>query len=576
MGKKKSTRSVGSSNSKNSSSTQHASNVSSSSSVSTTKSGKSKKPNSSKRKSKNKAELPPTTPPRERVQSDPVDLDNMVDTLNRSHEMGGDISPAETFDTVPLSESPSRSFDSSRSASQPKRKDGKSRLRSKGVDDSHSNDYLPATLLNFDSPNGKSQGNGNGTSKVVIEHKIKDSNNKGGSRSGVGGCGTYMCLLKPLLLFLFLATILAGAASVYGWLFKFPDLNKQVRALESEISRLESENDRYERLNNQLNITVDDLEDVRDDLNGTAAELEGVASALNTTKDQIVLVIEELKESNEAYAEYNQGLQANVAQLGGEVAFFKEALEELSAEHSILKTTTTALQDLANTFSSTTIEQGETVAVLKETLEAFQAENDRLEDFNEKLESGLNYLNETLFANGNIVESSAATLSDISEALGERVQQQQRSTLQQLEISYRQLLTAWDCDYRDVFRSEPFGQDFDAVISGVPLPADVRTYLDDRVLSRMCLDLQDFEEYLSSTVAGGVTSNQLIRAVVLYTEDAMQYFFDGSEIPMSEWIDAGFRCDLLESPFEGQRSLAVADNDISVRRNLRHGTSREE
>ena len=535
--KKKSTVSVGSNSSSNgSNSTNPVSNVSiaSSSVVSAkSKSGKAKK----SMKSKSTA-LPPRTP------EPPVDLDEMV------------VSPAETFDTVPLEESPSRSFDSTVSYHKQPKKLSKPQQRNSD-DDSAGNDYLPVSLLNFESPRkGNGNKNNGNSSKVVIEHKMKDSHRGNGSRSPFG----MMCLLKPLLLFLFIAAMLSGAASVYGWLFKFPSLNKQVKELENQISRLEAENDRYESLNDQLNLTAYDLEEVKDDLNGTVLELENVASVLNTTTDQVVEVINQLKGQNYEYALLNEGLQDNVEELAGEVNFFREALEELSNEHSILQSTTDSLQELAAQFSDTTVDQKETLAVLKETLDGFQAENDRLEDFNEKLESGLDYLNETLFANGNLVESSAATLSDISEVLGERVQQQQQSTLVQLEISYRQLLAGWDCGFNDVFQ---FGQD--SVIpstNGNLLPVEVQTYLDDRVLSKLCLDFQDFEAYLSSTTTGGgVTSNQLVRAVVLYTEGAMKYYFDGTSngVSLSEWIDASFQCDLLDSPF------VAAQNGINVR-----------
>jgi cell division protein FtsB len=574
--KKKSTRgvSVGSSDSKNSSATNKASNV---------KEGKAPKSSSSSssssstfsfsKRKKNNPLLPPAAvvpstskqaprtpdPLRQRSNSEPVDLDDMADTLSRSNEMG--LSPTDTFDTVPLSASSSIRSSDSRGSYQNKRRETKNRGGNK---DDDSKDYLPVSLLNFDSPQkGSSKKNGNVNSKtVVIEHKMKDSNR--GKSSGGGG-RSFLWMIKPLLIFLLLVALLSGGASVFGWLFKFPSLNKQIKELEEQVSRLEAENDRYEDLNDRLNITVDDLEGVRDDLNGTVTELEGVASALNTTKDQIVSEIEELKAQNFDYAQLNDGLQANVANLAGEVEFFRDALLELSDEHSILKNTTDSLQNLAIQFSDTTFDQNETLKVLKETLEGFQTENDRLEEFNERLETGLDYLNETLFENGNLIESSATTLGSITEILGERVQQQQRSTLMQLEISYRQLLAGWDCDYRDVFRSESYGLDYDSLLpppsGNVLLPQEVQTYIDERVFSKMCLDSDDFNKYLSSTVAEandiGVTSNQLIRAIVLYTEDAMTYYFSAESgtnngnggITLPEWIDASFRCDLLELPF---------------------------
>lgn len=529
------TRSVSSNtSSKGSDSTLPVSHVSVSSSSASSKAKKSSKG------PKPRSPLPPTTP----EHNIPVDLD-------------ADISPADTFDTVPLDQSPSRSFDSTTLSSK-KPPASKLSKQKRGDEEAMDNDYLPVSYLNFESPQKGSKivqtkKNGN-TQKVVIEHKMKD---RGGSGGGSRSLSTYMCLLKPLLLFLFIATVLAGAASVYGWLFKFPDLNRQVKELEGQISRLQAENDRYEELNDILNITTADLEVVRDDLNGTVYQLENVASALNTTTDQVVAVIEELQGQNVEYALLNQGLQNNVEDLAGEVNFFREALEDLSNEHSILQETTTALQGLAEEFSNSTVDQQETLAVLKETLDGFQAENDRLEEFNDKLESGLNYLNETLFANGNLVESSTNTLAEISEVLGERVQQQQQSTLVQLEISYRQLLAGWDCGFNDVFS---FGQGTIIAIGGGSLPLDVQNYLNDRVLSKLCLDYNDFERYLQSTTSGGVTSSALIRSVVLYTEDAMKYYFpadasSGNGVSLQEWKDASFQCGLLESPYVSAQNV---------------------
>jgi hypothetical protein len=106
----------------------------------------------------------------------------------------------------------------------------------------------------------------------------------------------------------------------------------------------------------------------------------------------------------------------------------------------------------------------------------------------------------------------------------------------------------------------------------------------------MCLDPDDFDKYLSSTIAEatdiGVTSNELIRAVVLYTEDAMKYYFpssantgDGggsiSGITLSEWIDASFRCDLLELPFSVNDGIGVRRNQfLHLRRRRRRQRQR--
>merc|ERR1712192_99978 len=269
--------------------------------------------------------------------------------------------------------------------------------------------------------------------------------------------------------------------------------------------------------------------------------------------------------------------------------------------------TTTALQDLATQFANTTIDQNETLQVLQTTLYLFQTENDRLEDFNTNLKDGLEYLNTTLS------DGIDTSLEDITVLLGEQVQQQQSLTLTQLEISYRQLIQNWDCEYRNVFGNEPYGQNYDIpmIVEYDPdadlmvLPSDVHEYITDRVLSKLCVSSDgteddDFLRYLQQTntdvVRDGIISKQLIRSVLLYTDDAMRYYFppaantvtaavvDGIQIgssssstndgvPIDDWVDAGFRCELLPNPYRWS-STATNDN-INLRQRRRQKRKRK-
>jgi len=253
-----------------------------------------------------------------------------------------------------------------------------------------------------------------------------------------------------------------------------------------------------------------------------------------------------------------------------------------------------------NQFYNKTVDQNETLSELRSTLEGFQSENDRLEQFNSKLLNGLDYLNTTLS------EGIDTSLEEITVVLGERVQQQQLLTLKQLEISYRQLIQNWDCGYRDVFSNEPYGQNFDIPMIGYDpnsdrllLPESVTRYINDRVLSKLCLSTSnyntddDFLMYLqrTNTDPRGITSNQLIRSVALYTDEALKHYFPTSSsssssistivddtlpansieigkrnedsnnnnnnneddgaggITIDDWINAGFRCELIPQPF---------------------------
>mmetsp|Transcript_19719 Transcript_19719/g.22742 ORF Transcript_19719/g.22742 Transcript_19719/m.22742 type:complete len:626 (+) Transcript_19719:169-2046(+) len=523
-------------------------------------------------------DLETPVPLRQRSRSQPVDLDEMVDTMaDNNNVQHASVSPTGTFDTVPLSHT--RSFQSYSSESPATQNNG---------------NYLPVSLLNFDSSNGNNRSNNNDNNSnntVVIEHKLKESSSKSSKSSSnitkgsiSSGVGSLFCILKSLLPFLLIMAVVGSAASIYGWIFKFPTLSQEVKALEeqvvrlnteidrmtTEIDRLGLENDRYASLNTRLNVTVDELEDVQDDLNSTVYELEDVAARLNLTKDELTQEINTLYDRNREYEVLNIGLAQNVDVLSQEISYFQEALTRLTEEHSTLLNTTVSLENLVIQFENTTMDQNETMQILKETLEGFTQENDRLETFNNDLLDGLQYLNTTL------TEGLDTSLEEITLILGEQVQQQQYMTLKQLEISYRQVIQNWDCTYGTVFSNEEYGQDYEVPLTDNNiLPQTVTTHVEERVLSKLCLNSYDFAEYLNQSYNGLITSNQLLRSTVLYTDAALHYYFpttatnnddittseaiiafsgDDDEgknggMPLTEWIQAGFRCELLSTPF---------------------------
>jgi hypothetical protein len=78
--------------------------------------------------------------------------------------------------------------------------------------------------------------------------------------------------------------------------------------------------------------------------------------------------------------------------------------------------------------------------------------------------------------------------------------------------------------------------------------------VDQRVLSELCLDVSDFELYLNEANANsdGITSFGLIRGVLLYTTQALDYYFpekDETGLTLAGWSQASFTCDNLLNPF---------------------------
>jgi hypothetical protein len=195
---------------------------------------------------------------------------------------------------------------------------------------------------------------------------------------------------------------------------------------------------------------------------------------------------------------------------------------------------------------------------LQSFLQDLMTQNDRLETFNEDLVTLVSFLNSTSLGLGN-------SLEDITDFLSSQIDTNQMLVLKNLENIYRQRIQNWDCDFRDVFRDEAFGNDFTSVIERqAKLPA-VLDYIDRRIFQDLCLDVTNFESYLDSvfpTDGSGesITTYRLIREIVLYTDLAWEYYFSASDnvvggggggggVPLDDWVDASFKCVRLDNPY---------------------------
>jgi ABC-type transporter Mla subunit MlaD len=442
---------------------------------------------------------------------------------NNNNNYPQDVSPADTFDTALTSPS-TRSFD----------------------DD--------ATYASATSPQ-----------KLVIDHNINtfstsstvDGNTKrnggGGGQHSRAAATLFVGLSKPLIGVGLMLLLGAGAMAAWGWLFQIPGLENQVKALEEQVlrlnteidrltgqvDRLEDENDRYQELNIQLNETVVELEDVKDDL-------EGVAVDLNTTNQELEEQVDELESQNEAYVALNKELNNTVVELAAEIGYFKVALADLAYENGILSNMTDSLGILTEQLTNTSVAQNETLIALQQFLQDLMDQNDRLEQFNANLVTLVNFLNETSTGLGTSLEEITTFLSD-------QININQQLVLLSLQNTYRQRVQTWDCDYRDVFREQPFGEDYTVPINTqTQLPA-VLDYVDERVLSQICLQKDDFAAFLNAEYPDGtITSNRVIRAVVLYADLAFAYFFPErgqSGVALEDWADSTFQCEELPNPY---------------------------
>lgn len=378
--------------------------------------------------------------------------------------------------------------------------------------------------------------------KITFEHNVKTN----GARSG--GAGLLLGMTKPALGIATLLILGAGGAAAYGW-FQIPGLSSQIQELEAqvavlsgEIDRLSAENDRYESLNNELNETVAEFRDLNNDLNGTVTELAGISGGLNYTNLELINRVKELVVENENYSRLNQDLNNTASRLASEVSFFEATLTKLVLENGALSNLTGALEGLTSELGSLTASQNETLTEIYGVLDGLSSENDRLQSLNSNLVTIVSFLNDTSLGLDN-------SLQQITGFLADQIAANKALVSESLENTYRQRVQSWDCDYRDFFRGESFASDFNLVITDLNSVVD---YVDERVLSEICLDEADFERFLLEEYPEGVNSFRLIRGVSIYTTKALDFFFPEANetgVTPEEWAEASYDCQKLQASF---------------------------
>lgn len=380
--------------------------------------------------------------------------------------------------------------------------------------------------------------------KITFEHNIRSH----GGGAGAKGAGLLFGMTKPALGIATLLILGGAGAAAFGW-FKIPGLTSQIEELEAQvqllsgqIDRLKAENDRYENLNNQLNQTVLEFQELNEDLNATVTDLQFIADNLNQTQLELLAQVDELTKENQNYARLNNELNTTATRLGQEVDFFETAIAKLVLENVALSNVTAALEEMANELGTLTEAENQTLTEMFSVLNGLRSENERLESLNTNLSAIVSFLNETSLGLDN-------TLQQVTGFLASQINANQALLTQTLENTYLQRVQNWDCAYRDNFREQGFGANFSQVITNL---SGVVDFVDERVLSELCLDKSDFQQYLLQEYPDGVTSFRLLRGVSTYTTVALDYYFpEAGEtgIAPEEWADAAYDCQNLPSSF---------------------------
>ena len=315
-----------------------------------------------------------------------------------------------------------------------------------------------------------------------------------------------------------------------------------------------------------LQTEIDRLEDSNEELTDLLVEYQSINSNLNLSIEELKLQNQNLKDSNDAYAETNTGLNATLTELKDQNEFLAEQVEIYKELNGNTNTTAGRLQDqidrlmeqvdelngendrlegLVNSLSNETTHLSElndllqsNVDRLEEKVYELQDENDRLEVSITDLQSISSFLDETADNLGDAYDEVVAFLA-------EQISTNRVLVMETLENTYHQRVANWDCALRDHFVLEDFAND-----GSIPIPEDrfeaVMAYVEERVLSDLCLGNEDFEQYMGQRYEGqDITTNRLVTSVQRYTWSALDYYFpegDNEGLTPEDWAAVEYDC----------------------------------
>jgi len=296
-------------------------------------------------------------------------------------------------------------------------------------------------------------------------------------------------------------------------------LNATVKEFEIHVGDLENNNNKYKGLNDQFNESISNLSDENSRL-----------------ENQVII-----------YANLNKELNATSYKLGSEVKKLQGEVGELDKLNDRLEVSVNKLEEETENLQELNEELNYNAGELSSQIKQLSGENDQLKDSNNELEIIAGFLDETS-------QNLDKTYDEITAFLAEQISLNQLLLVEKIQNTYNQRVTSWDCNFADTFRLENFSSDRDLVIPRLE-SNKVMEYIDDRVLSHLCLSPTDFAQYVEarygysySKSEGNITTNQLVTAVQRYTWAALDYYFPNNDdvdtgLSIKDWAQAGYNCE---------------------------------
>lgn len=318
-----------------------------------------------------------------------------------------------------------------------------------------------------------------------------------------------------------------------------------VEALKEQVSNLEAANDQlaeqlldYLDINLMLNSSIAELQVQNGILAENNEDYQALNQQLNASLQELQYQNEFLAEQVETFAQLNQDLNDTASDLEEQVDRLEGEVDNLANQNDRLEALVSQLNNETEDLSEVVDLLEGNVSRLEGKIQELGVENDRLEGLVDDLRTVADFLDET---SENLDES----YEQVASVLAGQIATSRLLVAESLQNTYHQRVSNWDCAFRDRFALEDFESDPSLPIPDDKMPA-VMAYVEERVLSDLCLDANDFELYMNDRYSGGdITSSRLTSSVSRYTWGALDYYFpdaDGDGLTPEDWASTGYEC----------------------------------
>lgn len=231
-----------------------------------------------------------------------------------------------------------------------------------------------------------------------------------------------------------------------------------------------------------------------------------------------------------------------------------EQLSSISSENDLMNSTLEQYQVIARALDVDLLEFGSTAEDLNMTVQALDEAIDRLIQQNEEFSE----LNEDLQTIAVFLEGSVQgvdqSYEDLGKELADTIVKKRALAETGLKDRMRAEMAGWECGLNTAFGYLPFGNDENIAI-GNSHYGDVMDYIDQKILSDMCIDRINLDLYLKNEIltpgynSWDINMKDLTFGVNAYVGEVFNYYFpdlgENGGIESAQWDAADYDCNNL-------------------------------